>query len=51
MRFVLNGSTVAEPVVGREVELARVASFLADGGLSGCLALVGEPGIGKTTVW
>jgi DNA-binding NarL/FixJ family response regulator/RecA/RadA recombinase len=39
-------------VVGREAEVAAVEAFLADG-LSdrNVLAVVGVPGIGKTTVW
>src|SRR4051812_1709348 len=36
-------------VVGREAELERIEAFLADG--HHALALVGEPGIGKTTLW
>src|SRR5215475_293347 len=39
------------PVTGREVQLARVASFLSGVSPVRGLALVGEPGIGKTTVW
>jgi DNA-binding CsgD family transcriptional regulator len=41
-----------ESVVGREVEVAAVESFLdgIDDGPS-ILAIVGEPGIGKSTVW
>jgi DNA-binding CsgD family transcriptional regulator len=41
-----------ESVVGREVELDAVESFLdgAPGGQT-VLAIVGEPGIGKSTVW
>jgi DNA-binding CsgD family transcriptional regulator len=38
-------------VVGREAELARVASFVSAGGATRCLAIVGDPGIGKTTLW
>jgi DNA-binding CsgD family transcriptional regulator len=43
---------VQPQVVGREAELAEVESFL-DGAADGlaCLALEGEPGIGKTTLW
>ncbi len=37
------------PVVGREPELRAVDAFL-DGGAR-TLAILGEPGIGKTTVW
>jgi DNA-binding CsgD family transcriptional regulator len=45
-------STVSHPgVVGREAELARVANFVARRGSGRGLTLVGEPGIGKTTVW
>jgi DNA-binding CsgD family transcriptional regulator len=39
-------------VVGREAELAVVEAFLAETeGGARTLAIVGEPGIGKTTVW
>ncbi len=39
-------------VIGREAELAAVEAFL-DGSTDGhaVLAIVGEPGIGKTTIW
>src|SRR5205807_1831288 len=39
-------------IVGREAEVAAVDAFLAAGlpGADG-IALVGEPGIGKSTVW
>jgi DNA-binding NarL/FixJ family response regulator len=37
-------------VVGREAELTRIDEFLAEGRRE-ALALVGEPGIGKTTLW
>jgi DNA-binding CsgD family transcriptional regulator len=37
-------------VVGREAELTQVDEFLAEGRRE-ALALVGEPGIGKTTLW
>lgn len=38
--------------VGRDAELAEVESFLGElGTASGALALEGEPGIGKTTIW
>lgn len=48
----VNEPTAIHPaVVGREAELARVASFVSGGGSDRGLALVGEPGIGKTTVW
>ncbi len=43
---------VQAPIVGREAELAVVRSFVgdhADGPAS--LAIVGGPGIGKTTIW
>jgi DNA-binding CsgD family transcriptional regulator len=44
--------TAVEPVlIGREVELARVSGFLTHGGPARGLAIVGEPGIGKTTLW
>ena len=36
-------------IVGRESELGVVREFLA--APRGVLAIVGEPGIGKTTVW
>jgi len=36
--------------VGRDRELAAVDAFLA-GGTAAALLLVGEPGVGKTTVW
>ena len=38
-------------VVGRESELAVVEAFLSADQVSRSLALVGDPGIGKTTVW
>jgi MoxR-like ATPase len=39
-------------VVGREVEIAAVEAFLAASGSESIgLLIVGEPGIGKTTVW
>jgi DNA-binding CsgD family transcriptional regulator len=39
-------------VVGRQSEIAAVEAFLAgDGGGPRALAIVGAPGIGKTTVW
>jgi DNA-binding CsgD family transcriptional regulator len=38
-------------VVGRDLELAAADSFLAADGGFAALAIVGEPGIGKTTVW
>jgi Cdc6-like AAA superfamily ATPase len=45
--YALNVGTV----VGRDSELAAADSFLAArGGFAG-LAIVGEPGIGKTTLW
>jgi len=37
-------------VVGREAELERLEAFLS-GDARGSLAVVGAPGIGKTTVW
>ena len=46
-----DAATTAELVVGREVERAQVARFLASPGRARCLTLVGDPGIGKTTVW
>ena len=40
------------PIVGREGELAVVEAFLAEDDRGArTLAIVGEPGIGKTTVW
>ncbi|MFZ1879600.1 MAG: AAA family ATPase, partial [Gaiellaceae bacterium] len=48
----MSESMVLEPiVVGREAELARVGRFLADATSTRALAITGEPGIGKTTVW
>jgi DNA-binding NarL/FixJ family response regulator/RecA/RadA recombinase len=38
-------------VVGREAELALVDAYLAGEPTGRTLAIVGEPGIGKTTVW
>jgi len=40
-------------VVGRETELAAVDAFFggASAGRDGCLVLIGDPGIGKTTLW
>ena len=38
-------------VVGREAELALVDAYLAGEPAGRTLAIVGEPGIGKTTVW
>jgi DNA-binding CsgD family transcriptional regulator len=38
-------------LVGRDAELATVASFLHETGGPTALVVVGEPGIGKTTVW
>jgi DNA-binding CsgD family transcriptional regulator len=38
-------------VVGRDLELAAADSFLAAEGGFAALAIVGEPGIGKTTLW
>ena len=38
-------------VVGRESELRIVEAFLAADEGGGSLAILGEPGIGKTTVW
>src|SRR5438045_600313 len=37
------------PVVGREAELAAVDAFLDAGARA--LALLGSPGIGKSTIW
>jgi DNA-binding NarL/FixJ family response regulator len=40
------------PIVGRESELTVVEAFLVDGDRgAGTLAIVGEAGIGKTTLW
>src|SRR6476661_287845 len=40
------------PVVGRESEVAGVEAFLAEADRGAAtLAIVGEPGIGKSTVW
>lgn len=38
-------------VVGRDPELAAADSFLAADDGFAALAIVGEPGIGKTTLW
>lgn len=38
------------PIVGRDSELAVVDAFLGDRG-TGALTIVGEAGIGKTTLW
>ena len=38
-------------LVGREPELAEVAEFLRADEAEAALAIVGEPGIGKTAVW
>ncbi len=38
-------------LIGREEELAAVDAFLADPSAARGLVIVGEPGIGKTTVW
>lgn len=40
-----------DAVVGRELEFAVIQRFLAPEGELRSLALVGEPGIGKTTLW
>jgi DNA-binding CsgD family transcriptional regulator len=40
-----------ESVVGREAELAAVEEYLAGESAGRTLAVVGEPGIGKTTLW
>ncbi|MGE5274679.1 MAG: AAA family ATPase [Verrucomicrobiota bacterium] len=39
------------PIVGRESEVAVVEAFLGSDRGAGVLAVVGEAGIGKTTVW
>jgi DNA-binding CsgD family transcriptional regulator len=39
------------PIVGRESEIAVVDAFLQNDRGAGVLAVVGEAGIGKTTVW
>ena len=51
MRGVNDRTAAAPVVVGREIELARVAGFLTNDGPARGLAIVGDPGIGKTTVW
>src|ERR1700750_2407454 len=38
-------------LVGREPELAEIAAFLEADVAEAALAIVGEPGIGKTAVW
>ncbi len=40
-----------ESVVGREAELALVDAYLAGEPTGRTLVIVGEPGIGKTTMW
>ena len=45
--YILAVSTL----VGREPELAEVADFLRADEAEAALAIVGEPGIGKTAVW
>jgi ATP-dependent Clp protease ATP-binding subunit ClpA len=40
----------ADPLVGRNAELARIATFL-EAELPGAIVLEGEAGIGKTRVW
>jgi len=51
MRGVTETPAAAPAVIGRHVELARVARFFTDDGPGRGLAIVGDPGIGKTTVW
>jgi DNA-binding CsgD family transcriptional regulator len=42
----------APAAFGRELELAKVEAFLGDARSASCaMALEGEPGIGKTTLW
>jgi DNA-binding CsgD family transcriptional regulator len=43
--------TVSQRLIGRDLEVGRVAEFLDGKSGAGCLVLVGEPGIGKTTLW
>ena len=38
-------------IVGRDRELERVDAFLADRSGAGCLVVLGEAGVGKTTIW
>ena len=38
-------------VLSRESELARLKEFVAGQGDSACMVLVGDPGMGKTTLW
>lgn len=46
------GSTVGAGVIGREREIEEAGVFLAQVAARSCaLLLVGDPGIGKTTVW
>jgi DNA-binding CsgD family transcriptional regulator len=40
-----------QSVVGRERELASLAAFVSGGTAPGDVVVVGEPGIGKTTLW
>lgn len=38
-------------VLSRETELAQLGRFLQAGEPAACLVLLGEPGVGKTTLW
>jgi DNA-binding CsgD family transcriptional regulator len=44
-------ATAAADLVGREQELAAIAGFLEAGAPACAVAIEGEPGIGKTTLW
>jgi DNA-binding CsgD family transcriptional regulator len=38
-------------IIGRDREIERVAGFLGGESGAGCVVLLGEPGVGKTTLW
>jgi DNA-binding CsgD family transcriptional regulator len=44
-------TTAAADLVGRDEELAAIAGFLEAGAPACAVAIEGEPGIGKTTLW
>ena len=41
----------AASVVGRDAELARLDQFVAAGSPGAAIVLIGDPGVGKTTLW